>query len=1408
MDVLSPDNLFKTNPSFESSSERQRMDLSTVAKNLGRKRKHPPSNDDILVNRVLESLISTDQESSTGDNYHGIPFKKHRLEFDGTSPTWSRLPMEVWQYVFSFLDPKTLGLLLRINRSFNSYLTTSENCPRDTLAQGVLNPMNAASIWSFSRKLFYPGMPRPLINRTELEMWQTSSAPLGKELGVEEARIIWPFAIRTCSECLLARTRKEMDVLLSSLPTSLLPGLCFALVTSSMHVVSSVAVKSNQVPIEQMSKYYYDNDIQCLLGEFERVKALGPATLEEWTKGLESERATKMADIARWEQWEKSGGLQDVRGKLRIPIKHLLHDSKPSDEIPAMRDVSDRGSAEGKSYDDMGNIHFDEEDSDRHFRTTPANLEPPGHPSPEHTQVQQDRAARSLSDVNEAKTLRKLEIERRCLELHPPLTAAILSHMDSFLAAIQIPKVLTDRDWDILLPRLLLQRDAAEKKEDVQLKNLELLETKSEERRLREAQLKEAKASLDRQWDDVQRPIRDQIALYAEEFIDENWKGGSVLTKDKCAQFAANVLTHVRSRFYAHIQEEDDVARASGNPVRTDSPDLPPTRKLILENMKWVFEAKVKPITEKYQKELFFCNGCDNNSRTYGFEGVIQHYAAKHTSALSRGSVVVYWRAEWPEKPPFHPNPNAAKALLHASAQSGFTQAHCYTGQQNTPTVYSMATPEQRHRMMSESLQSPHSFGHSPFGGPYAFGPYQPPSPRMSPYYPTPQSSYVFPVTPVVTTSAYDQPPPVYSPSSNVHASPAMYPSHILQARHAYPSPAYVPSSPYSQQVSSDGKPSVLLQQGDSERRAMHQNQFNDMARIARDVWNATSGIKDLPASIRAHTLIHHVFSTCKRRLNLDVSIFLFADGLNYHPQMKPMRSLHSLVCKRCTDKENDHIADPRSRNTRSYNLQTLIGHFNSTHMEHTGSGPVTLKGGESRSWDWKTDMILLPDSSTIESSLRAPGMEDAKLQIISQALQSIVPNLFRVQLQTVEPTHSQATSYRREPILRSNIRPEHIDWEGDYLDHSSSYTFPSQHPIDDKSGLWESSDMSIRKDDPGDSARPGYFEPSSRTVFTRENRPSDTVPMDMDERELREASGLYTIRRRDASRPKFYPSRFPENETRLRVSELPESPNRRYVWLTSDQYDATSDLQDGAQNSNENSRYPPGYSLGDAVFLKHENPKPLTDEVGEARLYATNMPPGQETNIKEDLKTNPLSSRKRFHLQISEEPAWYPALTTDDIVEHDLSASRDDYKSNRVWKQRRDLVPVREIDVRRQNRAPGSPEMGTSRFGRKLSGPVESRRPLSRFDRYEAQRQQEPLRPRSRSSSIKEGTHSDSHFFHEQPQWDQTLVPRYYVDQQSRSFTRADMSQTFTPTARQDSHEYTQDFGGTQRYYDNTTEQ
>ena len=61
--------------------------------------------------------------------------------------------------------------------------------------------------------------------------------------------------------------------------------------------------------------------------------------------------------------------------------------------------------------------------------------------------------------------------------------------MESFTAAIQITHPFTDRDWEILKPRLLAQREVAERRENERKLHDALLQAKSDERRHQEAQL-------------------------------------------------------------------------------------------------------------------------------------------------------------------------------------------------------------------------------------------------------------------------------------------------------------------------------------------------------------------------------------------------------------------------------------------------------------------------------------------------------------------------------------------------------------------------------------------------------------------------------------------------------------------------------------------------------------------------------------------------------------------------------------------------------------------------------------------------------------------------------------------------------------------------------------------------------
>jgi hypothetical protein len=116
-------------------------------------------------------------------------------------------------------------------------------------------------------------------------------------------------------------------------------------------------------------------------------------------------------------------------------------------------------------------------------------------------------------------------------------------------------------------------------------------------------------------------------------------------------------LCHVRQRFDEVISQEDTMLELKGMAFPQD-PESQACRKLRLEDMKWAFEEIVKPHTERFGKDLFLCRVCDANQKLFSFEAVIQHFAAKHTSELSHGNAVVYWKADWPLEPPFDPSPN------------------------------------------------------------------------------------------------------------------------------------------------------------------------------------------------------------------------------------------------------------------------------------------------------------------------------------------------------------------------------------------------------------------------------------------------------------------------------------------------------------------------------------------------------------------------------------------------------------------------------------------------------------------------------------------------------------------------------------------------------------------------------
>ena len=840
---------------------------------------------------------------------------------------------------------------------------------------------------------------------------------------------------------------------------------------------------------------------------------------------------------------------------------------------------------------------------------------------------------RNLREVNEAKANRKTEIERRCLELDPPLTANVLSHMDSFTAAIQIPHPFTDRDWEILKPRLLNQREVAEAREQERVKQEQLLLAKSEERRQQEVQLREAKEAVDKEWEEVQRPIKERLGEYADEIIREGWRNGDGVTKDKCPKFAADVLIYVKNKFYEDLAKEDAKASAEGRPIEEDIPKAPPKRKIILENMKWVFDMKIKPFTERFQKELFLCNGCEANTKYYGFEGVIQHYAAKHTAVLSLGSVVVHWRAAWPDTPPFHPNPNEARALMFAMPRPIMGQPNMY------PNPY-MHGPDPGHPLQP----SPGPYSRTPYGTPYAYGtgPYRPPSPGGSQMYPGPPPR------------GYGYPPPVQPPPPNVYGSP--YPGPAYQPP-AYP-PPYGPPPPQQPYNAPYGSGPNGGRRGgpppNGQGYGTYPPHVDEVARSARYIWNGTSGIKDLPHNVRAQVVIHHVIARFTEKFSHEPPLALFAEALNHHGNMKPVRNLSGLQCKLCGSRgEHRRMRSDnhgRGGDRRMYTLPALVSHFLSIH-------------GDPR--DWKADLLVLPDDATLKSLANSPGMDEDKFRLIQAAF----PRVFPPSRASSAASKLGTKKIKQEPLSSGPGLEVAVDNFPRFVESPHGDGRPLEPPRDNEYDPHKPAPVGHPKDDRSHRSLPIHGKDRSGAPHSR-NAPLDA----------------------EAVAPP------------VKSEERPGSGVRHVS-------------EDGEVAESHQPPPPPA--------------EPRVEEMNAAERFLSSFDPGQSREMDRGGKprgrwldgAEPDDRRYRKELDYGAPPDAPVGAHTSSRVYRDYGRG-DGYDGAAPMPPRRhpdDMTPD-PADPRHSQRAMAYVEPGPA-----------ARRPNSRFDRYEAQRQSS-LRPRSRS--------------------------------------------------------------------------
>jgi hypothetical protein len=740
----------------------------------------------------------------------------------------------------------------------------------------------------------------------------------------------------------------------------------------------------------EIGKYYYKKHVEAITQELNDALSLGPAAAEEWSKGLNTLGRERMKAADNWEKWEVRDRQERSRAASAAPTLAAASRKEPSKSptrqmpspvihtpvpvgkyipvVPRVRDNETcRPTTNPPSVPCLTNVA----PSSQYAQTRPPTVPPQVFtPQPGQTGSTQPSHQRNLHDANEAKASRKADIEHRCQQMNPPIPPNILRHMESFKAALQISQPMNDYAWSLLQPRLLAQLPAAQQAEANHVSHAASLSTKSSDRRFQDVNSKEAKEAMDREWEDLQRPIRDKLSAIADDFINQDWDQGKALTFESSPKFAADLLAHVRRKFYESTAN-GSVASHAPQPTSTDDTATKP--RLVLENMKWVYDNKIKPLTEQYRKDLFFCNGqdCESSARPYGFEGVVQHFGAKHTHAFSSGNIVVAWReAEWPEETPFNPDPTSVQPFHHGhgSNLSG------YTGHFGGYSRAGTATP---HMPTHMPQASPGPF----YGGNYN-GPFHPPQ------------------NPGVVMNGYDYSQQYSNPVDNYAFAAMGPPGYVTQVgTNSYmPSPAMgnpaiapPPAMPPPGHAASESVPNDTEDAGHST--SAFDKQVSTVIEMSQDIWKNTGGIKDMPNSLRIYVLLHRVISKFHVEFNHEPNLTHFVEAFSNHEVPKGLKLAPGLSCKACQMESTHQLtgayyAKPTERKT--YTVLNLLLHFRTQHVASLPYGAVY--GQQAHSLDWKEDMVELPSERFISGLIHAPGMDNEKLLMIATVFPSLFP--------------------------------------------------------------------------------------------------------------------------------------------------------------------------------------------------------------------------------------------------------------------------------------------------------------------------------------------------------------------------------------------------------------------------------
>lgn len=266
--------------------------------------------DDTHLNKRIR--VESDEEALLSDS---LPTSSAHLP-DSPPASSAHLPVEVWQSVFSHLPPPELFRMMRVNKCLKSYLdgTYIKNRPSEA---GSLRILDVESLLARWRTLHVPNMPKPLESHSELEMWrlirgircefcgkvdEQPRRPIPVDVwhggpSMSTTRVIWPFASRSCGECLFKSCEKvsrrfpctENDEIL--LLTYIRTRNSFAHLSSLYWLVSHT--RSLHMTGSTSQPLLYPKLLRSLQVSTCRNNSSGPIATKSWRIGSVSKRTAK-----------------------------------------------------------------------------------------------------------------------------------------------------------------------------------------------------------------------------------------------------------------------------------------------------------------------------------------------------------------------------------------------------------------------------------------------------------------------------------------------------------------------------------------------------------------------------------------------------------------------------------------------------------------------------------------------------------------------------------------------------------------------------------------------------------------------------------------------------------------------------------------------------------------------------------------------------------------------------------------------------------------------------------------------------------------------------------------------------------------------------------------------------------